>query len=90
MLRRFTDWLKRRRAESEPATTLSPEQVIDIARRAATKANYPPELLTIATVNKHEGRLIWTVSAAAIGSSLKVEVEDESGAVIGVERVGLR
>lgn len=87
----FYDLLRRLFRRNEPAvpSTLSRTQAIAIAR-AATKHDPQHQDLSLATVEPRGGTLIWTVSAGVIGSVLQVEIDDATGDVIDVRRVGGR
>jgi acetylglutamate kinase len=74
---------------SHTSTRLSQEQAVQIARQAAA-GQLNCELLGLATVEEQNGKRIWAVSSATIGSSLLVRIDDESGDVLEVKRQGVR
>lgn len=72
-----------------PPSRLTREQAVAIAR-GAVPPGQDPERLVMPHCWQRDGRLIWTVSEAAIGSVLNVDVDDATGEVLAVRRVGLR
>lgn len=89
----FVDWLKTlflpRRIDTPSTSRLSSEQAVAMAQEAA--ATDPlASTLTMATVVNREGAAIWVVGAPAMGRTLVVEIDDETGRVLRIERVGLR
>lgn len=68
---------------------LSEFEAIQIAQTAAAPNRDAPAL-TLATRAVKNGRIVWSVSEAAIGNVLVVEVDDETSNVVSVRRVGLR
>jgi hypothetical protein len=85
---RLIAWLRGTGAPS-PVSNLSESQAIQIAQAAAA-ATGKTGSLTMATRHVRDGRLVWHVSEAAIGSVLVVDVDDETATVIAVRRVGVR
>jgi hypothetical protein len=85
---RLTRWL---RGAKRPVlvSKLSESETIQIAQAAAS-ADPDARALTLATSAIRDGRIVWSVSQAAIGNVLVVEVDDETGTVVSVRRVGLR
>ena len=84
---RVIAWL--RGTEAPSASNLSEAQAVQIAQAAAVAERKLAPLI-MATRHVRDGRLIWSVSEAAIGNVLVVEVDDETGTVLAVRRVGLR
>lgn len=84
-------WLieKLRGPRVAPQPRLSQREVLEIARRASM-ADALCEQLSLVTFGKRSGRLVWTVSSATIGQMLEVTVEDATGEVLAVRRVGVR
>jgi hypothetical protein len=72
-----------------PPTRLSAEQAIQIARAAAQHEPFCSEL-TMTTVRERDGALVWSVGAAIVGKSLRVEIDDATGKVLGVFSGGVR
>ena len=72
-----------------PATRLSAERVLEIAREASVASPYA-DYLSLATPEEHEGKVVWIVSSATIGSSLEVRIADEAEAVLGLAVHGIR
>jgi hypothetical protein len=42
------------------------------------------------TVRERDGALVWSVGAAIVGKSLRVEIDDATGKVLGVFSGGVR
>jgi hypothetical protein len=72
-----------------PRSNLSESQAIQIAQAAAV-AKGTTGSLTIATRQVRGGRHVWSVSAAAIGGVLVVDIDDETATVVAVRRLGMR
>jgi uncharacterized membrane protein YkoI len=76
-------------SEKPVHSRLSREEAVAIARRAA--ANDPmSQDLSMAMVREQSGKVVWIVCSAAIGRTLEVTVDDASGDVLDVRRVGVR
>jgi hypothetical protein len=72
-----------------PKTLLSKDEVLNIARKSATE--YPHcKYLNIVTLEKSSGALTWRVSSATIGNRLHVWIDDASGEVLEIKRLGVR
>jgi len=68
---------------------LNEEEVLAIARDVASE--YPGcESLSMATFEEQSGTLIWSVSSLTIGSSLHVSIDDTTGQVLEIKRLGVR
>jgi hypothetical protein len=81
----FGSWLKSPR----PNTRLDEAQALEIARQAA--AGEPDrDLLTIVALSDTSEKPTWIVSAAAVGNTLVVSIDDHSGQVVEMKRHGLR
>jgi hypothetical protein len=78
-------WFRRPR----PSTRLDAAQALALARQAAA-AEPDVDLLTLATLKEGAERPTWIVSAAAVGSTLVVSVDDETGQVVALKRYGVR
>ena len=83
---RLIAWL---RGTGELASNRSESQTIQIAQAAAA-ANGKIGSLTMATRQVRDGRLVWIVSETAFGSVVVVDIDDETGTVLPVRRVGER
>jgi len=42
------------------------------------------------TIHQRDGQAVWIVSAPVIGMTLEVEIDDVTGRILRVARVGLR
>jgi uncharacterized membrane protein YkoI len=83
-------WLRRQWAgEEPPATRLSDSSAIEIAKQAAA-GDSQTQLLTMTTVQNRAGRLVWIVGAAVKGRTLEVEIDDQSGHILGMHHRGVR
>ena len=82
------EWLRGTKGPASVAK-LSEFEAIQIAQTAAAPNSDAPAL-TLATRAVKDGRIVWSVSEAAIGNVLVVEVDDETSNVVSVRRVGLR
>jgi hypothetical protein len=71
------------------ATRLSQQDVLAIAATAATDALLA-DLMTITSVEQRDGRLIWHIGSATVGSGLTVTVDDATGEVIERKTWGVR
>jgi uncharacterized membrane protein YkoI len=83
----FDRWLSKKK--EKPKTRLSEHEVIAIARKAAS-GQPSCENLCLITLEENAGALIWIVSSATIGSSLHVWIDDASGEVLEIKRLGVR
>jgi hypothetical protein len=80
-------WLSKKK--ERPKTRLSEDEVIAIARKAAS--DYEScEYLGLVTLEENAGTLIWTVGSATIGSALVVWIDDASGEVLEIKQLGVR
>lgn len=84
---RLIAWM--RGSAKTPSANLSEGKVLRIASVAASSAGASREL-TLASRSTRDGRIVWSVSEAAIGSVLVVDIDDETATVLAVRRVGLR
>jgi len=87
MIRWLIERLRRPRVAPQPR--LSQREVLEIARSACA-SDALCDHLSLATFGELSGRLVWTVSSATIGQMLEVTVDDTSGEVLAVQRVGVR
>ena len=75
--------------EPTPAGRLSAAEARTLAERAA--AGQPDAgLLKLATLGERDGRQVWFVQTATVGSALEVVIDDLSGRVLHIGRVGVR
>lgn len=72
-----------------PVTRLSREEVIDIAR-AAIRDRPRSQDLGLAEARREDGRLVWHVSTATVGSGYCVMIDDATGTVISEGGWGVR
>lgn len=72
-----------------PRPRLSAEDAIAIAREAA-KDNAAWAQLTMVNLGERDGRLIWTVRQPVTGSSLEIDIDDSTGAVVHMGTRGFR
>lgn len=68
---------------------LEQAEVLAIARRAAVGDSLC-EQLSLVTVAERSGRQVWIVSSATVGQMLEVWVDDGTGEVLDIRRVGVR
>jgi uncharacterized membrane protein YkoI len=83
----FDKWLSKQK--ERPKTRLSEEEVVAIARKAAS-GQPSCEYLGLVTLEENAGVLIWTVGSATIGSALVVWIDDASGEVLEIKQLGVR
>lgn len=79
------EWLFGRwRAAPEPgiATRMTEEEVVAVARTAVGDNEMDAQSLANPFPAEHNGAIVWTVSSMVMGSSVTVEVDDATGAVI--------
>jgi Peptidase propeptide and YPEB domain len=76
-------------AEPAPATQLSPEQAMQIARNAQQTEVFR-DILTSTSVRQRDGKLVWVVSSAVVGRSYWVEIDDQTREVLGIFSAGVR
>lgn len=82
-------WGRRQADPPPPATRLSADEAAAIALGAVDDPVLGPTL-TDAVPATRDDAIVWTVTGVAIGSVPQVEVDDATGAVLAVRRVGLR
>jgi hypothetical protein len=70
-------------------TRLSKEEALIIAQRAAAEDPLCKDLAMVA-VQGRAGTPVWIVSSATVGLVLEVSIDDASGAVLAVRRIGVR
>jgi hypothetical protein len=77
-------------AISTATPRLSAANALDVARARATLEGHDPLTLQVVTHREVDGRILWHVSEAAVGSVLLVEIDDESGTINVIRRVSGR
>lgn len=70
-------------------TRLSRDQALAIARRAAASDPLASRL-GAAILEERSGRRLWSVRSATVGLVLVVTIDDATGAVVEMERFGVR
>ena len=87
----FFAWVKRSVLGSTNRLTLrlTREQALALAREAS-KDDDMSSTLAMTMVREDGGKAIWIVSTPGVGRILEVEIEDATGQVLRVERVGFR
>lgn len=68
---------------------LSEEEAINIACQTEIASDHK-ELMTLTSLIEREGKFVWVISSATIGSMIEVIIDDETGNVIKAGRVGKR
>ena len=88
----MTGWMTRifgRPKAATPRPMLSSDEAIEVARsHAADEAE--AEQLQWAALVERDGRKVWVVCESAIGNVLAIEIDDETGRLIGTVRIGVR
>jgi uncharacterized membrane protein YkoI len=83
----FDRWLSKKK--KRPKTRLSEDEVIAIARKAAS-GYLNCEDLCLVMLEENADALTWIVRSATIGSALLVWIDDASGEVLEIKRLGVR
>jgi uncharacterized membrane protein YkoI len=87
MFHLFDRWLSKKK--ECPKTRLSESEVIAIARKAASGLPNCEDLCLV-MLEENADALIWIVRSATIGSALLVWIDDASGEVLEIKRLGVR
>jgi hypothetical protein len=80
-------WLSKKK--KRPKTRLSEQEVVAIARKAASGLPNCEDLCLV-MLEENAGALTWIVRSATIGSALLVWIDDASGEVLEIKRLGVR
>jgi uncharacterized membrane protein YkoI len=81
-------WFKKKQ-KTEPATAISKQQAIEIARRATAGQLYA-DMLVSARVDESRASLTWMIATGGIGSGLLVWVDATTGEVVEIRRIHAR
>ena len=72
-----------------PKPQLSREEALSIASDAA-KGTAFANLMSMTTIEEHDGRLRWIVGSATTGSGFEVVIDDATGQAVSTRFVGVR
>jgi hypothetical protein len=73
-----------------PGTRMTEEQVRALADKAVREAHMKHNLGCMTTVSQINGRIVWSVRGATVGSGWFVDIDDATGEVGPVRRWGIR
>lgn len=87
MFKFISRWLSGKTANIQ--TRLSADEALAIAR-SATSGDSMSQHLARTTVEERSGSVVWIVSSATVGSMIEVSIDDATGKVLDVQRIGVR
>ena len=73
----------------EPATRMTRDAVLAVAREAARSAGISDDL-SATSVLRRRGRTLWIVATPTTGSGSTIEIDDATGVAAPPERWGIR
>jgi hypothetical protein len=77
------------RPKPKPVTVLSESQACAIANAAVDETPYAPSMGMVKLENR-EGRWVWIIGSATVGSGINIIIDDATGKVTGRETWGVR